>query len=730
MKKVLLPLLFSCLAMVSVRADFFWYEGFDYVNGRIDVVGTNAIDGSTNWFRHSGTGNDAFLNNKRLEIAASSPGVLARTDDVNRRFPSAYTNSQITVFASFTVACTNLPDADGGYFAHFMGLGGNQLGRVYAILGSLPGTWRLGIAAAGATANQIFPVDLALNTDYQVVVAYDPVAAFGTLWVDPLSSSSLSRATSDPVTGTGLTQIIGSFAFRQAGSFGNAFFNVTNLATATTFDEAATNVWNLTPVAPIIVRQPLGGTNFVGNSVSLNAVAAGQNLAALTYQWRKDGADIANPDGNTNVLTIPSAVATDSGAYTLVVSDFASSLSVTSTVANLWVTNPPVAPTITQHPTNKTVYFGQTAVFNVAATGTGLSYAWYYNNSPVSSPNVSGDGTPTLTVADVRTNNGTAGTYRCDVSNTYGTTPSSNAVLSAVSAPAVSIGFLRTLVDPTFFLPTNTTALWSVTGIVTTHTNITTSDNSSFYIQDDTGGINVFFDNSTGRPAAGDNVTVTGPLGQFNSLLEMNLTTSDPAHSIATNSSGNLLPPGQVLPFSFTNGVGFGGVGESIRKFQGAVVTLTNVYFANVGGTFAGGLNYVTTNQAGETFSIRVDARVFDIIGQPIPEFAWKVTGPMAFFLGTGVADRSAGYQILPTRYADIVTAEPPAVTGAISLIGGQPTITWTAQPYMSYSILQASVVAGPYVPLITGLTFNTAAGQYTETNSSPATRFYKIVSP
>jgi len=268
-----------------------------------------------------------------------------------------------------------------------------------------------------------------------------------------------------------------------------------------------------------------------------------------------------------------------------------------------------------------------------------------------------------------------------------------------------------------------------VTGIVTTHTNITTSGNCSLYLQDDTGGINVFFAGSTARPAAGDILTVTGPLGQFNSLLELNLASSDPTHGIVTNSSGSLLPPGQVLPLSFTNGVGFGGVGESIRKFQGLVVTLTNVYFVNGGGTFASG-NYVMTNRAGESFSFRVDSRVSDIIGKPIPPFAWTVTGPMAFFLNATAANRSAGYQILPTRYVDIVTAEPPAVTGAGSFAVGQPTITWVAQPYMSYSILAAADVAGPYLPLITGLTFNTAAGQFTDTNASPATRFYKIVSP
>jgi hypothetical protein len=368
----------------------------------------------------------------------------------------------------------------------------------------------------------------------------------------------------------------------------------------------------------------------------------------------------------------------------------------------------------------------------LAATGVQpISYQWFFTNgTPVSGPNFSGEFTDTLTITDVRTNNGTTGGYYCDVTNPFGTSRSATGIVSAVSAPVATIGQLRTMVDPVFFLPTNTTALWTVTGIITTHTNITSAANSSFYMQDETGGINVFYGGSTARPAAGDSVTVTGPLGQFNSLLELNLTMNDPAHSIVTNSSGNLLPPGQVLPFSFTNGVGFGGVGESIRKFQGLVVTLTNVYFLNAGGTFGSGQNYTVTNQAGETFAVRVDSRVFDIIGQPIPQSAWTVTGPMGFFLNTGNANRSAGYQLLPTRYADIVTTEPPAALGGIVTSGNDPTLTWLAQPYMSYSILSAANVAGPYLPLMTGLTFNTTAGQFTDTNATPAARFYQIISP
>lgn len=188
-------------------------------------------------------------------------------------------------------------------------------------------------------------------------------------------------------------------------------------------------------------------------------------------------------------------------------------------------------PNFSQQPTNTTVFFGQTAVLRVGTTGVQpISYQWYSTNGTTASgPNFSGETTDTLTITDVRANNGTTGGYYCVASNPFGDRTSSTGLVFAVPAPVATIGELRTMVDPVFFLPTNTTALWTVTGTVTSYTNLTTAANSSFYMQDGTGGINVFFGGTTeARPQAGDNVTVVGPLGQFNSLLELNLTTATP----------------------------------------------------------------------------------------------------------------------------------------------------------------------------------------------------------
>src|SRR5262249_42782379 len=118
----------------------------------------------------------------------------------------------------FTLNSTNLPVAPGNYFAHFKDNGvSNFRDRLFGIRGAAPNSWRLSVsAAAGATT--IFPLDLATNVDYRVVVSYDTNLFAGTLWIDPVVDADQKIQTGDITTGLAIS----TFAFRQSNSGGQA----------------------------------------------------------------------------------------------------------------------------------------------------------------------------------------------------------------------------------------------------------------------------------------------------------------------------------------------------------------------------------------------------------------------------------------------------------------------------------------------------------------------------
>jgi len=95
----------------------------------------------------------------------------------------------------------------------------------------------------------------------------------------------------------------------------------------------------------------------------------------------------------------------------------------------------PTSPIIIAQPTNRMVFAGMPATFNVTATGTWpLSYQWSFNGT-----NLNNATNATLTLTNVQLSQ--AGNYAVTMTNLYGSTVSSNAILTViipVCAPSVS----------------------------------------------------------------------------------------------------------------------------------------------------------------------------------------------------------------------------------------------------------------------------------------------------
>ena len=201
----------------------------------------------------------------------------------------------------------------------------------------------------------------------------------------------------------------------------------TTVAATTIFTEARVEV--IPPGPPSISTDPQDQSIFVGQDASFAVLASG--TAPLFYQWYTNNTSSALTGDTNSVLIITGAQLSDSGSYSVLVSN--SFGSVTSAVAQLSVTIPDPPSIITQ-PQDQTVLPGASASFSVVAGGSEpLIYQWYFNTTtPVPNANDS-----TLTLTNIQPS--AAGSYSVIVSNLAGVATSSNAVLTVNTNPVAPV---------------------------------------------------------------------------------------------------------------------------------------------------------------------------------------------------------------------------------------------------------------------------------------------------
>ncbi|MDW8310134.1 MAG: immunoglobulin domain-containing protein, partial [Verrucomicrobiales bacterium] len=150
---------------------------------------------------------------------------------------------------------------------------------------------------------------------------------------------------------------------------------------------------------PVIDAHPESTTNLVGESVVFVVVASSPDGNDLSYQWRRGGTALSDggriSGARSEVLQIDNLATTDTGNYSVVVTDTVTRQSVTSANAFLRVLEP---PRITGQPANQVVVVGRTATFTVRASGTPpLRYQWLADGVPIA-----GATNATLTLTNVQ----------------------------------------------------------------------------------------------------------------------------------------------------------------------------------------------------------------------------------------------------------------------------------------------------------------------------------------
>ncbi len=187
--------------------------------------------------------------------------------------------------------------------------------------------------------------------------------------------------------------------------------------------------------SPWILSQPQDQTVVTGEAASFTVSA--QGTMPLSFQWLFGG----NPIDVTNSVLVLSGSQNSSlllthvqphqaGLYSVVVSNAYGTVSSSNAVLTV-LTFP---PSITSQPQSVAVYPGSNATFSVQATGTApLRYQWYFNGAPLMANGLAAGFTQTLSLKNVKPIQ--AGSYSVKVSNDYGATMSSNAVLTVLTPP-------------------------------------------------------------------------------------------------------------------------------------------------------------------------------------------------------------------------------------------------------------------------------------------------------
>jgi uncharacterized delta-60 repeat protein/M6 family metalloprotease-like protein len=191
---------------------------------------------------------------------------------------------------------------------------------------------------------------------------------------------------------------------------------ITNIAGKRTSDEVALVVI----IPPAFTKQPSAQSIVLGASASFSITATG---GGLSYQWFKENVPIAGAASAS--FNMPAVTTSDAAAYRCVVTNIAGSFS--SNNALLTLISPPV---IVQQPQPLLSGIGQSGSFTIIAAGGGLSYQWQKDNV-----DITGQTAAALNIAGILS--GSAGSYRCIVTNAAGSITSVNAPLTLLTAPMI-----------------------------------------------------------------------------------------------------------------------------------------------------------------------------------------------------------------------------------------------------------------------------------------------------
>lgn len=218
-------------------------------------------------------------------------------------------------------------------------------------------------------------------------------------------------------------------------------------------------------------------------------------------------------------------------------------------------------------------------------------------------------------------------------------------------------------------IPIDTGAFKTVTGIVT----VANQFGGPTYIQDNTGGIAIFYTEFSGAVDIGDSVVVTAKLSHFNGLTELVFSTfgGTPSFSIIDSNKSYEI---YTITLAQFNSQAWNGHEE----WEGRLVRINGLTITGTG-SFQSNTNYSIGDPTG-TSLLRIDNNT-NLVGTLIPTGTFDCIAAAAQFDPS--APYSTGYQLLPRFTTDIIQSGGPIILTAPAETNISPTgvtLTWTTQ--------------------------------------------------
>ena len=399
---------------------------------------------------------------------------------------------------------------------------------------------------------------------------------------------------------------------------------------------------------PFITAQPVAQSVPTGSGATFSVVAG--SPSPLSYQWRKDGVNLAG--ATASILTLDRTSPTSAGVYSVVVTNAAGSIASSNaplTIGQgLLITAPPAA---------QTVPVGGTVTFSVEAGGAPApAYQWIKDGAPLA-----GATQATLTLA--RITFVTAGSYAVRVSDSAGTVTSAAAELTVNGLDVVR----------TYFGPAPGGGTWAL-GV--------RPDNTATFL--------AFLPDLTAAIRAEVSISADGSFSVTGNTLDAEGTALPAARSFTlTGRITNGQVTGQVLGKTLTGAIDLGSAAGTGVYRASALLAAKGTTHAMVGpsgkilvmvatpagidglvGELGSGniLNAVSANRAQVTLSVNATARWISVSYLPA-----GTTNPITFY---GVPDSvraTAALGNLSIRTA-AGTAEQTLIVG-FALSGGSKTV-------------------------------------------------------